>query len=291
MTKYYLTNRNGDYITDRDDDYILLRKLVGDFENLIITEIESISAYDLQTKSLIAYLDELQNVTISHTEDKEDVTGKNGRKLSTLKRNKRVTISGTNGLLSAGLLQAQIGSRFEETQSTQVKYDETLTVEDGKVKLTYRAVGALGSEILGVLIRNVNGTINSALFQSSRAKNDEFQYNSLTKTITFDKTAVPDGAMAIVFYMRNIEGVVLENKSEHFSTKAFIYADFAAEDKCNHIFRGQFYFPFAEFSGEFDIEMGDSQTVHNFEAEALSGACGKDGMLWSFTIFTDSDWN
>ena len=124
MSKYYLTNRNGDYITDRDENYYTIRKLRGSYENLNIVEIDSLSVYDLNSNNLIAYLDELQSATISHTEDKEDITGKNGRKISSLKRNKRVRISGTNGLLSAGILQAQIGSKFEQLNSAQIKYEE-----------------------------------------------------------------------------------------------------------------------------------------------------------------------
>lgn len=292
MSKYYLTNRNGDYLTDRDENYFTIRKLRGSYENLNIVEIDSLSVYDLNSNNLIAYLDELQSATISHTEDKEDITGKNGRKISSLKRNKRVTISGTNGLLSAGILQAQIGSKFEQLNSAQIKYEEILIAKNGAVKLTYRPVGAIGSEIIGVLVRDINGNTSASYKQSSKAENKEFTYTPLTKTITFDKSVVTDGSEVIVFYMRKVNGAaVLENTTEHYSVKARIYTDFIAEDKCGNIFRGQFYFPLAEFSGEFDIELGDAQAVHNFEAEVLSGACGKGGMLWQFTVFTDSDWN
>ena len=31
--------------------------------------------------------------------------------------------------------------------------------------------------------------------------------------------------------------------------------------------------------------MGDNQTVHAFEAEALAGGCGGTNALWTYTIF------
>ena len=51
------------------------------------------------------------------------------------------------------------------------------------------------------------------------------------------------------------------------------------------MYRIQFYIPKADFNGEFSFEMGDNQTVHAFEAESLSGACGTSGALWTYTIF------
>ena len=50
-------------------------------------------------------LDELQNATIAQGQEKTDITGRQGRKLSSLKKNKTVTISGNNGIVSGGLLE------------------------------------------------------------------------------------------------------------------------------------------------------------------------------------------
>ena len=76
-----------------------------------------------------------------------------------------------------------------------------------------------------------------------------------------------------------------------------LYIDAFGEDKCNNVYRIQFYIPKADFSGNFDITLGDSQTVHSFEAESLAGAGGtacrqKSGVstgvastLWTYTVF------
>jgi hypothetical protein len=85
--------------------------------------------------------------------------------------------------------------------------------------------------------------------------------------------------------MRNIQANVLENLSDHYSGKCALYIDALGEDKCANVYRIQFYIPKADFSGEFSLEMGDNQTVHAFEAEALAGGCGGTNALWTYTIF------
>ena len=77
--------------------------------DLTITSLETITGFDITTGNFLFTLDELQNATISHTQEKEDITGKQGRKLNSLKKNKGVTVSGTNGMISGGLLELQVG--------------------------------------------------------------------------------------------------------------------------------------------------------------------------------------
>ena len=74
-------------------------------------------------------LDELQNATIAQGQEKTDITGRQGRKLSSLKKNKTVTISGNNGIVSGGLLELQTGSKFEN-KLTEVMWNDYLIVAD-----------------------------------------------------------------------------------------------------------------------------------------------------------------
>ena len=76
--------------------------------DLTITSLETIDAFDIVTGAYLFTLDELQNTTIAQTQEKTDITGKQGRKLSSLKKNKSVTISGNNGIVSGGLLELQV---------------------------------------------------------------------------------------------------------------------------------------------------------------------------------------
>ena len=97
---------------------------VGDYT---ITSLETITAFDISTGAYLFTLDELQDATISQTQDKQDITGKQGRKISSLKRNKAVTVSGNNGLVSIGLLAMQTGGEIEN-KVTEVMWTDYLEV-------------------------------------------------------------------------------------------------------------------------------------------------------------------
>ena len=389
------------------------------FPDLTITSLETITAYDVVTGDYKFTLDELQNTSIAQTQDKVDMTGKGGRKLNSLKRNKAVTISGADGMVSGGLLEMQTGGMFESSAktvdadmtftvmtgvkvsdgvitSTGRNYDRILyaeseknmtytvanapgkiatfdigwvhrvnsippaagdsvidwsnsggddpseydptddpktittsadsyiiigsigssvtgdyfavtkSVDDGfgvmwtdyittaenkagdiEAKTTYRATGTLGAEIVGLYVRNNDGTLGRKYEQvlHSDLAEGTFAYWNQDNTITFYPDDIDDGTNLVVFYERRVHADQLVNYSDVFSGKATLYIDALAEDKCANIFRVQFFIPKADFNGEFSFDLGDNQTVHNFEAEALAGACGTAGQLWTFTVF------
>lgn len=254
--------------------------------DLTITSLETITAFDIQTGNLKFVLDELQNASIANSEEKVDITGKQGRKLSSLKRNKAVTISGTNGMLSAGLLAAQTGSELTRKE-TEVLWTDYLTVGSANTAvISYKAIGTVGAEIEELWIKSADGALDTRLEQDASASAGKFSYAPDTKTLTFNSD-VAAGTEIAVYYKRKISADVLENRSDIHGTKVMMYVDALGEDKCGNVFRVQFYLPKVDFSGEFSIDLGDNQTVHAFEAESLSGGCG-GGMgtnLYTFTIF------
>lgn len=250
--------------------------------DITITSLETINAFDIVTGAYRFTLDELQNASIAQAQDSTEITGKGGRKLATLKRSKTITISGANGMVSGGLLELQTGGTFEN-KTTTVMWNETLTVASNKATTTYTAVGTAGAEIEGLYVRNSNGTLGTALEQAATAGTGKFAYAPATKELTF--SGVDAGTEVVVYYKRNITADVLTNESDKFSGKCALYIDALGEDKCANVYRIQFYIPKADFSGEFTFEMGNDQTVHNFEAEALAGACGAGGQLYTYTIF------
>lgn len=253
-------------------------------QDITITSLETITAFDITTGGFMFVLDELQNATISQTQEKTDITGKQGRKLSSLKKNKAVTISGTNGLVSGGLLELQTGGKFE-SKVTTVMWPDYLTVSGNKATTTYTAVGTVGNEIAEAYIKDGDGVLGTALTQDATVASGKFTYTPATKELTFNDGEIADGTEIVVYYLRQIQADVLENLSDNYSGKCTLYVDAFAEDKCANVYRIQFYIPKADFNGEFSFEMGDNQSVHAFEAESLSGACGTSGALWTYTIF------
>ena len=250
--------------------------------DIAITSLETISGFDIVTGAYLFTLDELQSASIANAEEKQDITGKQGRKLTSLKKNKSVKVSGTNGLVSGGLFELQVGSKFED-KATEVMWTDYLTVDTNTATTKYTAVGTEGAEISAVYVKNANGTLGAPMTQAAQAGTGKFAYTPATKTLTFNGLA--NGTEIVVYYMRKIQANTLENLSDKYSGKCALYIDALGEDKCANVYRIQFYIPKADFSGEFSLEMGNNQTVHAFEAEALAGGCGGTSALWTYTIF------
>lgn len=251
--------------------------------DITITSLETITAFDIVTGNYKFTLDELQTASLAQSQESTEITGKAGRKLATLKRNKAVTVSGTNGLVSGGLLEIQTGGKFEN-KATEVLWTDYLTVKSSAANTQWKAVGTTGAEIEALYVRNADGTLGAELEQAAAAAAGKFTYDPSTKALGFH-TDVADGSEVVVYYKRKITADVLENESDNYSGKCALYIDALGEDKCANVYRIQFFIPKADFSGEFSFEMGDNQTVHAFEAEALAGACGAGGQLWTYTIF------
>lgn len=252
--------------------------------DITITSLETINAFDIVSGEYKFTLDELQNAKIGNTQDKTDITGKGGRKLSSLKKNKAVAVSGNNGLVSGGLLEAQTGGTFVRKE-TPVLVPEYLTIKSNKATTSFKAVGTTGNEIVEIYVLNTDGTQGTKLEQDATASEGKFAYAPATKEITFAEGAFDDGTEIAVYYFRKVQADVLENLSDSYSEKLALYIDAFAEDKCGRVYRVQFHIPKADFNGNFDIDMGENQTVHAFEAESLAGSCGKNGALWTYTIF------
>ena len=270
--------------------------------DITVTSIETITAFDIGSGAFKWVLDELQNAKIANTQETTDITGKQGRLLNTLKKNKAVTVSGSNGLISGGLLETQVGNAFEN-KLTNIMYPDYLTVTGNEATTSFKAVGTAGNEIEAIYIRNADGTLGKALTQDTTASAGKFAYDPTTRKITFyagDPAAspavpadLPDGTEIAVYYFRKIQANVLENMSDHYSEKVSLYIDAFAEDKCANIYRVQFYIPKADFNGNFDLEFGENQSAHAFEARSLAGnACNGTGggaaTLWTYTIFGEN---
>lgn len=254
-------------------------------KDLIITSLETITAFDPASGNYLFTLDELQNASIANTEEKVDITGKQGRKLSSLKRNKGVTISGANGLLSGGLMELQSGGTFDN-KTTKVMWTDYLSVSSNAATTNYKAVGTSGAEIRGLYVRNADGSLGTELTQAGTAASGKFAYAPNTKALTFN--GLSDGTEIVVYYERQITADVLVNESDKYSKKAMLYIDAIGEDRCANVYHIQFFVPKADFNGEYSIDLGDDQVVQNFEAEALAGACGVAGVLWTYTVFGEN---
>ena len=250
--------------------------------DLIFRELDTIDAFDVSTGDYLFSLEELSDYSINHTEESQDILGRNGRVISRIKRNKGVTISGTNGVVSAGLFSMQTGGTYSNEPS-EIMWVEYLKVKNNTASIGFEAVGTVGSEIYSLVVRSRSGEPVQTLVQGVEASDGIFTYNPQNKKLTF--YGIDDGTEIAVYYKRFIQTTTLINSSNKYSGRAMLYVNGLAEDKCSNLYRVQFYFPSVDFSGEFSIELGNGQTVHKFEAVALSSLCGGEAKYYSYSVF------
>lgn len=261
----------------KEEDYAMT------VNDLAITSLETITVFKASGGDYLFTLDELQNATISQSQESTDITGKAGRKLSTLKRNKTFSISASNGLVSTGLLAAQTGGTLTEG-AADILWTEELTVTSAAAATTYKAVGTAGAEIKHLWIKNTDGTLGDELEQDSAAAPGKFVYTPGTKALTFHSD-VEDDTIVYVMYNRKITADQLVVDDDISDVKVEIFVDAICEDKCANQFHVQIHIPKADMSAEFSLEMGDNQAVHSFQADALAGKCGVGGNFWEWTVF------
>lgn len=254
--------------------------------DLIITSLETATAFSRTTGALLWILDEMSQATISNTEDKEKLTGRNGRTLGSLKKNKAATVKGTSGVVSTGMMATQVGygaqnGNFnvnvpdELTVATATESDTTTST----VTLTYTPVGG---KVKSIAVLQEDGQLGQVYSGTD--------YTVADKTVTFASTVtIANGTKVVAYYDRQISGDKVTNFSDKYSEIVDLYIDAFAEDKCtNTEYHIQFHFPKADFSGTFDIDLNGSQVTHAFEAEALAGnACrvGSGRELWTYIVY------
>lgn len=264
-------------------------------DNFTITSLDRIHAYSRTNKKGEMLLTELQSTTISNTEDTVDITGKGGRLLKQIKRNKAVSVTGVSALLSGDLMAAQTGSS-QTYGDYKVRYpdiiDVTATVvSSGKVTTTYTAVGTEGAEIVDVRVLSDNGgLIANSFTQGSTATTNKYAYNPTTKELSLPTNIeITAGQKLVVMYDFLATGARVVNESDVFGKTLYLAIDCTGVDACDNEYRCQFIIYRAQFSGEFDMELGGDQTVQNFTANSLVDTCAATltNGLWEFIVYKD----
>lgn len=257
-------------------------------DKFTIASYDQIVGFDRTNGSLDFILDELTDFNLSNSEDKSEITGKGGRTIGTLKKNKKVTGSGTNGFLCGGALAAQVGSEVESGEHT-IRYTDPVVVSNNKGTTVETAVGAVGNEIGVIYVRDENNAYISSgkkLTQTSGVpKEGEFSYDPETKEITFFTGEIADGTEVIAFYDAKVTGKRIVNDTDRYSKTLALYIDVTCKDICDNLFHGQFIIDRADFSGTFDLQGGNDPVSHKFEFTSLPNLCTGKTLLWDFILF------
>lgn len=250
-------------------------------DKLIITEIDQITCFN-NANELEFIMDEVQEGSVNNTQDKEDITGRGGRKIGSLKKNKGVTISATSGVVVAGALAAQTGTDVEHG-TFKVRKTEIVSVENNKATITGTPVGSAGSEIGYVYIKEKNALGKNFSQDATASATGKFAFSG--KDLTFFESDIEDGTEIVVFYDEEVESAKVSNDSEKYSKVLKMYIDVTAQDTCDNLYHGQFIVERADFNGEFELSMGGDPTVHSIEAESLAGGCSGSSKLWDFIVY------
>lgn len=257
-------------------------------DKFTITSYDQIIGFDRTNGNLDMILDELSDFSLAQEEEKTDITGKGGRTIGSLKKNKKVTGSGTNGMLSGGALAAMTGSDIEDGEHT-IRYTDTITVTNNAGFTTETATGTVGNEIGTIYIRDANNAYISGgkkLTQTSATPaTGEFSYDPATKEITFFAGDVADGTEVIAFYDTKVTGKKISNDADKYSKTLQVFIDVTCEDGCDNLFHGQFIIDRADFTGTFDIQGGSDPATQGFEFTSLPDLCTGKSLLWDFILF------
>ena len=252
-----------------------------DVSKLIITEVAQITAFN-NAGELEFIMDEVQNGTIQNSQEKSDITGRNGRKIASLKKNKAVTVSATNGMLVGGALAAQTGTDVEQG-TFKVRITDVMTVKNNTCKTTRTAVGVTGAEIGTIYLKNANGSLGAKMEQDADAADGKFAYDPTTQEITVSGLA--DGTEIVAFYDVEVEAAKISNDSESYSKVLKLYIDVVLQDSCDVEYAGQVIIQRADVSGEFELSLGGDSFAHSFEAESLAGGCSGSTNLWDLVVY------
>ena len=257
-------------------------------DKFTIISYDQFVGFDRTTGSLDMIMDELTDCTIGQEEEKSDIAGRGGRTIGSLKKNKKTTVSGTNGMLSGGALAAQLGTEIEDGEY-EIKFTDVIKVNNNEGETAEIAVGTVGNEIGTIYVRDENQAYISGgkkLTQvATTPQTGEFSYDPETKKITFFAGDVSDGVEVIAFYNAKVTGKKISNDSTKYSKVLEGYLDVTLQDSCDNLFHGQFIFARADFSGTFDIQGGSDPATQGFEFTTLPNLCTGKSDLWDFIVF------
>ena len=258
-------------------------------DKFTIISYDQLVGFDRTNGSLELIMDELTDCTIAQEEEKVDISGRGGRPIGSLKRNKKTTVSGTNGMLSGGALAAMLGTDIEDGKQ-EITYTDYIKVSGNKGVTQEVAIGTAGDEIGTIYVRDaeqvfIAGGRKLTQVATAPAASGEFAYDPSTKEVTFFEGDVADGVEVVAFYKAEVEGKKISNDSTKYSKTLECFIDVTLQDSCDNLFHGQFKFARADFNGTFDIQGGSDPATQGFEFTTLPNLCTGKSDLWDLVVY------
>jgi hypothetical protein len=252
------------------------------FDKYAIVSIDSITGFGISTKECLFILDEIKDATLEGGAEIIWSTGKEGRRLSAMKRNKTCSISANNGFIVGGLLAQTIGDENpeEDFTSASIKMPAFERIEvgaGGVVETAFAATGTIGNEIGYVYKANKDGSQGQKFAQGAAASTTLFSYDPGDKEITLPTGAFNEGDVVIVFYEYLTKGRKYSNKSDNYAGDVYLVCDILVKDVCDgSVQHSKLVMPKVTLDDNFSYAFGNDMAVQAFRAEANSSICSKN---------------
>lgn len=248
--------------------------------------------FDPADGSHLATIEDAQSMTLTNGSESVDATGRDGALLASWDTSKTARLSGSNGLISEGILAVQTGADVETvTDFVGAMISDVLETTDGlKATTVYTASSSVvGNELQWLYVNNADGSLGRKYSQSSIADATHFSYDPATKVITLPTSAITAGSKITVFYTPVISSAKrIRNEAGKFPKVCKVISNALFQDvSTGKDYHGQIIFSKAKASGNFDFTYGDSAAVQAFEFTAMTG-CGVNA-LWDIIIFDEDD--
>ena len=255
-------------------------------DGFYVTSVDMASFFD-NANNLVAMLDEIQDATISNTQENNDITGKNGAVIGTLKRNKAVNITINNGLIVAGAIAMETGSPVE-TGKYIIRATEILTVQSNAATLEGTPVGAEGAEIVTLRKKGLGGMLEGNYEQDATAS-ETGKFSYADGTITFFAGDFNDGDQIVVFYDMEVDNATkVSNDANTYSGIYRCYIDLTLSDRCDNMIHAQFIAKRFDCDGNLDLNIGGTDAVMSITGRTLKDLCsvGEDaGKFWDIIFW------
>lgn len=259
------------------------------FDNLIIESIDRFTFKGATTGSIHFIAEDLQNFVLTNGEELVFGTGRAGRRISALKKNKTASISFDNAFVSMGQIAAQTGTDTVEASTATIACPivEYLTVGSTttSVATTYTAEGTAGAEIKKIYKARSDRTAGTSYSQGAEVSSTVFTYTPGTKAIALPTGVFSEGDIVIVSYEYLTKGKKISNNGANFSKNGMGILDVTIKSMCDNetAYYGRLVIPSLSSSGQFEINMGGDQTIQAFSGEALPDFCA-GGSYWDLII-------
>ena len=249
---------------------------------VVLEKIKQASLYDLESGILLNRLTSIEDPSLNTTAEKEEVVDAQGNTITDIYRAKKATFGGSNSLFSLDLAASQFGAK-KEVASGENKiinyYAETLTIADGKVKLSRTPVE---NSIKYIYI--IEGGEIGESYAVGAAATDKEALVGNDGTITVP-TAVTEGKVYVEYAYESEEAVRIVNKANEYPTAGKLVILALFRDKCtDKTILGSIICPKAKLNPE-SVDLSLTPTgKHPFEYTMMKDFCSDEEELFEIVL-------